>query len=190
MDLGAVDLVPQQLDRQRARLLARVPSGALPAIEMIELLVFCLGTERYAVGTEHVREVLRFGDCTPLPATPDFLIGITNVRGQILAVFDPRRLFDLPALPQADRGGEHARIIVLGDERAEFGVLADVVTEVVRLRSDAVLEAPGSVAGIARAFLRGVTADALIVLDGAILLKDQRLFIQQSEDGGSRENQL
>ena len=67
---------------------------------------------------------------------------------------------------------------------------ARALLKVIYKRPDAVLEAPGSLAGIARAFLRGVTAEALIVLDGAVLLKDQRFVIQQGEDGAPRENQL
>jgi purine-binding chemotaxis protein CheW len=75
-----------------------------------------------------------------------------------------------------------ARVIVLGGEHAEFGVVADVADEVVPLRLDEILEPPPSVAGIGREYLCGVTADALIVLDGAVLLRDGRLFIDQGEE--------
>jgi len=50
-----------------------------------------------------------------------------------------------------------SRVVVLGGERAEFGVLADAAHEVVTLRTEEVLEPPGSVAGIGREYLRGVT---------------------------------
>jgi purine-binding chemotaxis protein CheW len=163
---------------ERARTLARVPPRAPVADEVLEVVTFRLASERYAIETGHVREVVRFGDLTPVPGAPDFLAGLLNLRGEILAVFDLRRFFGV-----ADPGrGDLSRVIVLGGDRAEFGVLADAVTEVATLRVDAVREPPASVAGPGRDYLRGVTADALIVLDGAALLSDRRLFIDQAEE--------
>ena len=138
-----------------------------------------LDKERYAIETRHVREVLRVRGCTPLPGTPEFLVGITNLRGQILAVLDLRTFFGIAS----QQASELSRVIVLGHERVEFGVLADVVFEVIVLRIDELCDPPGSVGSIAREYLRGVTGDALILLDGAILLQDPRLFIDLAEDG-------
>jgi purine-binding chemotaxis protein CheW len=163
---------------ERARLLARVPPRAPEAAEVIEVITFALAGERYAVETGHVREVVRFGELTPVPGGPPFLAGLVNLRGEILAVFDLRRFFDV-----ADAGrSERARVIVLGSDRAEFGVLADAVHEVTVLRVEEVREPPASVAGAGRDYLRGVTPGALIVLDGAVLLADRRLFIDQTEE--------
>jgi purine-binding chemotaxis protein CheW len=172
---------------ERARLLARVPTLAAQAAEMVEVLIMALGPERYAVPTEHLREVFRFQEFTPLPGATGHLLGIINVRGQILALFDLANLLGVTAQPTSD----HSRILVLGEARAEFGVVADAVYEVARLRTDEIFEAPGSVASSVRPFLRGVTEQALLVLDGAALLQDPRLFIDQSEDdaSGAREKQ-
>ncbi|MBC7818114.1 MAG: hypothetical protein IAG10_14590 [Planctomycetaceae bacterium] len=54
------------------------------------------------------------------------------------------------------------------------------------MRREELLEPPGSVTGIGREYLRGVTRDALIVLDGAVLLQDARLFIDQIDEPDSR----
>jgi purine-binding chemotaxis protein CheW len=161
---------------ERARLLARVPVQETRA-EGLEVVVFTLANERYGIETRHVREVVRLTNLTPLPGAPEFLAGIINLRGSILAVLDLGKFFGLAVPELSDR----ARVIVLGEERAEFGVLAEAY-EVVTLRADAVREPPDSVAGSAREFLRGVTADALLVLDGAALLADPRLTIDQSEE--------
>jgi len=163
---------------ERARAIARVPPQALEAGAVIEIVRFVLGAERYAVETRFVREVLRAKEFTPLPGTPDFLLGITNLRGHIVAVLDLRRFFGI----DEEKPTDLSRVIVLGEERIEFGVVADAVLEVTTLPSAELREPPGSVAGIAREYLRGVTADALVVLDGAILLKDPRLTIDLSED--------
>lgn len=170
---------------ERARALARVPPQAPAAADVVEVLVLTLANERYAIETSHLREVLRFQEFTPLPQVPDFCIGITNLRGQILPLFDLRKFFGVAA----QEATEHSRIVVLGGERGDMGLLADAVLEVARLRTDEVLEPPGSMAGAAREFVRGVTENALIVLDGGVLLKDPRLVIDQGEDSGlpSRE---
>jgi purine-binding chemotaxis protein CheW len=165
---------------ERAHALARVSSVAVPSAELIHVATFALGNERYALETRYVREVVRFADYTPIPETPDFLVGLTSLRGEVLAVIDLRKLLGVARQEVTDL----ARIIVLGQQHAEFGVLADAAHEVLPLRLDEILEPPASVAGIGREYLRGVTTDALIVLDGAVLLQDRRLFIDQGEEVG------
>src|SRR5205823_2178792 len=161
--------------------LARVPAQALRAGEVLEVARFLLADEFYAIETRHVTKVVRLIDITPVPGAPDFLVGVINLRGEILAVVDLRKFFDITVQASTDL----SRVIVLGDDRDEFGVLADAVHEVVTLRTNEVLEPPGSVMGIERQYLRGVTKDALIVLDGAALLRDSRIFIDQGDDSGA-----
>jgi purine-binding chemotaxis protein CheW len=178
---GAARLSPEQAQavmQERARALARVPARPPDAAEVIEVATFSLAKELYAIETRHVCEVARFVDVTPVAGAPDFFAGLLNLRGEILAVFDVRRFFGLPAAGVSDL----SRVIVLGRERVEFGMLADALGEVRSLRIDELHELPGSVAGISREFVRGVTAGAMIVLDGAVMLRDERLFIDQAED--------
>ena len=171
---------PEQARRimdERARALARVPPAARPGAERIELVTFALANERYAVEMRCVREVARLVDVTPVPGTPDFIVGVTNLRGTVLAVIDLGRLFDLPRKGLTDL----ARIVVLGTDVAEFGVLADEVLGQLDLAAADILEAPAGAAGGGRAHVRGVTRDALIVLDGEALLKDERLFVEDKK---------
>src|SRR5947208_3108843 len=58
---------------ERARALARPPAAAIQAGEVLEVILFSFGDERYAIETRHVREVVRQGDCTPVPDAPDIL---------------------------------------------------------------------------------------------------------------------
>src|SRR5262249_11327106 len=146
--------------------------------ELLQVVTFALAGERYALGIEHVREVVRFTDYTPVPGAPAFLVGLLNLRGSILAVIDLRKFLGVEERGLTDL----ARVIVLGQARAEFGILADAVAEVASLRLEELLAPPESVAGIGREYLRGVTREALIVLDGAVLLGDGRLVIDQGEE--------
>jgi purine-binding chemotaxis protein CheW len=165
---------------ERARKEAQSPAAPAAAGAVLEAVVFSLGNEKYALETRFVREVVRLGDYTPLPGSPSFLLGVLNLRGEILAVMDLRSFFGIAEQAQTD----FSRVLVLGTERAEFGLLADAAQEVCRLRQDEVLEPPGSVVGAGREYVRGVTREALVFLDGAVLLHDRRLFIDQDEGAG------
>jgi chemotaxis signal transduction protein len=95
-------------------------------------------------------------------------------------VFDLRELFGIAQQELT----ELSRVIVVGEDRPEFGVLADVAQEVTTLRTDAVFPPLDSVGGAGRDYVRGVTKEGRTVLDGLALLQAQRLFIDQGEDSG------
>ena len=161
----------------RAHLLAQpLPEPPLPG-ELLDVAVFSLARERYAIETRVLREIVRFADFTPVPGAADFLVGVTNLRGEILPVVDLRRFFGLP-----DRGlTDQSRVLVLGHDRRDLGVLADETHDVVSLRTDAIF-APSSVQPSGgRAYIRGFTEEAVVVLDGDKLLRDPRLVIDHSE---------
>jgi purine-binding chemotaxis protein CheW len=159
---------------ERARLLARPPAAEVPQSELLELLVFALSGQICAVETRAVREVARFTDFSPVPGAPASLFGVTNLHGEILPVFDLRPLLGIAPTSVTNL----SRLLVLGEEREELGLLADEVQEVRSMRQDEVLEAPEALAATAGAVLLGVTRDAVIVLDGAQLLRDPRLFVR------------
>ncbi|MET0595126.1 MAG: chemotaxis protein CheW [Polyangiaceae bacterium] len=164
---------------ERARLLAR-PRETLTAQKLtgLRLATFALTGERYGLEARLVIEISRLTDFTPLPHAPDHLVGITNLRGEILPVFDLRALLGLSRRALDDM----SRLVVLGRGRAEFGVLADSTRELVVLPPNELLPPPPSVSDGARHFMRGVTKDALVVLDGEVLLDDRRLYCDQGDD--------
>src|SRR5262249_41014962 len=98
---------------ERARLAAQIPAQAPDAAQILDVVIFLLGDERYGVETRHVREVLRVKDYTPLPGTPAFLLGVFNLRGQIVPLIDLRTFFGITT----HESTETTRVLVLGDER-------------------------------------------------------------------------
>jgi purine-binding chemotaxis protein CheW len=161
----------------RARRLAEPPPEATRPGDLLNVAIFSLARERYAIETRLLREIVRLVDYTPVPGAADFLVGVTNLRGEILPVFDLRRFFGLP-----DRGlTDQSRVLVLGYDRRDLGVLADETHDVINLRTDTIF-APSSVAPSGgRAYIRGFTDEAVVVLDGDKLLRDPRLVIDHSE---------
>ena len=166
---------------ERARILAR-PAAEQARADRLELLVFGLSRESYALETRLLREVGRFTDFTSLPGASPLLFGITNLRGEILPVFDLRRLAGLPPKGLSDL----SRLLVLGEEdRAELGLLADEVIEVRSVAPGEIFAPPETLAAAGRNLLRGVTRDAVMVIDGDALLRDPRLFASNNAAAGA-----
>jgi purine-binding chemotaxis protein CheW len=164
------------LESRALQLAQPLPEAPRPG-DLLDVVVFSLARERYALETRLLREIVRFADFTPVPGAADFLLGVTNLRGEILPVVDLRRFFGLP-----DRGlSDQSRVLVLGHDRRELGVLADETHDVIKLRADAILAPRSTAPSGGRAYIRGFTDEAVVVLDGEKLLRDPRLIIDHSE---------
>jgi purine-binding chemotaxis protein CheW len=160
---------------ERARKLAQVPD-VLEVGETYEVLAFGLGPERYCIETRYTREVVRFVDYAPIPGTPDFVVGVTNLRGEVVCIIDLRKFFGTSQRGLTDL----SRVIALGTETTEFGIVADQVFQVSALRAKDILHPPESTE-VGHEYLLGVTREAAIILDGAALLRDPKLIIEYDE---------
>ncbi len=166
---------------ERARALARVPAREPGPSEVMEVATLTLAGQRYAIETRYITKVVRLTDFTPVPGTPGFLGGVLNLRGEILALIDLRAFLGISGMGLTDL----SRIVVLGLDRNEFGIMADAVQEVTTLRVAEILEAPASIPGAGRPYLTGVTVDGRVVLDGGALLLDEGLYIDQGDEPGA-----
>ena len=164
-----------QILHARAVVLARSPELAPTADTVLDVLEFRLAQERYAVETRYVREVYPLKDLTPLPCTPPFVLGIVNVRGHLLPVLDLKKFFDLPETGLTDL---HC-IILVHDGDLEFGLLADVIVGMQSLPVATLQSAPSTLTDIRRDYLKGVTAEGLVVLDLARLLADSQIIVHE-----------
>jgi purine-binding chemotaxis protein CheW len=163
---------------ERARELARASPTEGAAGECVHAVTFALASELYAVEYAFVRDIHPLKDFTPIPGVPSFVLGIVNLRGEILSIIDFRGLFELPA-----RGlGELNKVIILRNQRMEFGILADEVLGV-RVIPRAEIRAPiATLTGIGAEYLIGITDDGMIVLDAKRILGDERIIVDQGED--------
>src|SRR5690348_7135358 len=134
--------------------------------DTLELVSFQLKGEFYAIEARYVYEVMQPPEITIIPHTPDFLQGVINLRGEIFAVFDFNQLFGLGRSTIEDA----SRLIVLGNSHPQFAFVADAAEEVktIHISELSLLTAP--FASIRKEIVRGVTADALVILDGQELL--------------------
>ena len=161
--------------KNRARALAKeveIPDANLQFMEIIE---FSLAWETYAVESKYVKEIYPLKDFTPIPGTPPFVLGLANVRGQILSVIDLKKFFNLP-----EKGlGELNKIIIVRNELMEFGILADVIMGTRRVMLEDIGQSPPTISGIGAEYLRGVTKERMVVLDMEKILSDTKIVVNQ-----------
>jgi purine-binding chemotaxis protein CheW len=130
--------------------------------EEIQLVVFSLGREEFAVEVTQVREIMRMEEITRMPKTPSFVEGIINLRGQIIAVVDLAKRLNIEA---GEMSGD-TRIIVVEAEDIKVGMIVDSVSEVLRVSADAVEPSPTLATDVSAVYLRGVVKqdNRLIIL--------------------------
>ena len=138
-------------------LAAPLEAAAPPAeaVERIEYLTFLLGTEEYGVEIARVREVMRSPPITEVPRAPPDVLGVITVRGEVVAVFDPRRRLGLPRATSAEGG----RVIIVDDGAGPCGLLVDAVASVARLPKGSIEACPQGIGGASADCLQGIGRD-------------------------------
>lgn len=169
----------RQILKARAQALAREPGKMETAAECLEAVEFLLAGERYAVESRHVREIFPLENLTPLPGTPAFVLGIINIRGEILSVIDIKKFFELPDKGLTDLN----KVIVLQSESMLFGILADVIAGVRQIPATGIQPSLPTLTGIREEYLRGITAERTIILDAEKLLADEKIIVQEQVEG-------
>ncbi len=115
---------------------------------------FRVDDELYGIDVMQVKEVLRFSEITPVPGADTSILGIINLRGNVVTVIDTRQMFGLPMVPYDD----DTRVIVVEfNEQEVIGLVVDSVDEVINLPHNDVDRAP-SVSGddSTKRFVQGV----------------------------------
>lgn len=174
-DAGSLPAGEQQrILRERALALAREPEKAETA-ERLEVVEFLLAHELYGIESSYIREVHPLKELTPLPCTPPFVLGIMNVRGKVLSVIDLRKFFDLPEKGLTDLN----KVIIVNDDAMEFGILADAILGVRLIPARDLQPSLPTLTEVRADYLKGVTEERLVVLDGGKILMDKRIVVHE-----------
>ncbi len=124
------------------------------ATNMAKHVVFALEGTLYAVPMANVLEIQRPPRITTLPHVPEWLRGVTNMRGEVLSVVDLRMLLGLPAL----EGSKTERLVVVQSTREEIavGLVVDQVVGIRGIGADALQPCSALMSGPLASFIRGV----------------------------------
>ena len=164
----------QSILRQRAETLAKSAPARAEMPTHAVFVEFILGQERYAIESSFIREILVMKDFTAIPSLPSFVVGVINLRGQIVSIVDLKKVFELP-----DKGiSELNKVIVVTNAVNEFGVLADEISDMRPIDISDIATGLPTLNGTRGRYLRGITQDAVAVLDIEKLLSDDALIIK------------
>jgi purine-binding chemotaxis protein CheW len=138
----------------------------------VQLVVFSLDDQRYALHLEAVNRIVPAVEVTPLPKSPDIILGVINVQGSIIPVINIRRRFRIPEreLSIADR------MIVARTPRRAVGLIVDTVTGIVEIAEQDVIRAESIIPGTS--YLEGLVK----VEDGIVLIHDLDKFLSLDEE--------
>jgi purine-binding chemotaxis protein CheW len=137
-----------------------------------QFVTFILMDEVYGINVMQVQEVLRVTEIAPVPGAPSYVLGIVNLRGNVVTVIDTRKRFGLASTELDDS----SRIIVIESERQVVGILVDAVAEVVELRENEIDAAPNVGTEESSRYIQGVATQEdrlLILVDLNKLLTDE-----------------
>lgn len=176
LDDGISDDVLAKILSARAYDLAKLPPEDADG-EILNLLVFILDGGRYGIEIAYVREIRPVTQLTPVPRTPDFIVGIFSSRGRLISIIDLRAFAGLPKTGLTDE----SKIIVVANEDTgmEIGFLADNVEDVANVFADELQPALTTQTGRRAKFTKGITPGLLTVLDLNALLNDTKLVVQE-----------
>lgn len=139
---------------------------------VLQYVTFKLDDETYGINVMRIQEVLRYTEIAPVPGSPDYVLGIINLRGNVVTVIDTRRRFALPESEITDA----TRIVVIEAENQVVGVLVDSVAEVVYLKQSEIETAPNVGNDESAKFIQGVcnkNGELIILVEFEKMLSDE-----------------
>lgn len=139
---------------------------------ILRWVTFYLDNEKYGINVMLVQEVLRVTEIAPVPGSPDYVLGIINLRGNVVTVIDTRKRFGLEPRELDDA----ARIVIVESNDQVVGIMVDSVAEVVDLKVSEVEAAPNVGTEDSSRFIQGVASqegELLIIVDLNKLLTDE-----------------
>ena len=160
-------------DKDDFRNTMHATTGAFGEEKLVQFVVFSLGDEEFGVDIEQVSEIVRIGKFAPIPDSPEFIRGLTNVRGTIIAVIDLKKRFAL----REEKGVEGKHIIITREQKNLLGIMVDEVTEVLRVAQKEIRPAPGMTTVIHKKYMSGV----IIVGERMIILLDLKSVLSEEE---------
>ena len=139
-------------------------TGVSEGIGTLQLVSFRLASEEYGIEITKVQEIILMGETTRVPQTPEYIMGLINLRSTVIPIVDLRLRF---GLTQEDTTDE-TRIMVVNVAGKTIGIIVDAVSEVLRISQEQIAPPPPTVAGLGREYLTGLVKlekRLLILLD-------------------------
>jgi purine-binding chemotaxis protein CheW len=119
-----------------------------------ELIAFRIGDQEFCVNIMHVREIRGWTPATALPHSPNYLLGVINLRGVVLPIIDLSMRLGMKTSAPSDR-----HVIIVTQVRSKIiGLLVDAVSDILTISDDVIQPTPEVTSEFERSFSRGIIA--------------------------------
>src|SRR5689334_14499994 len=119
-------------------------------------LTFRMMDEIFAIDVVKVLEILELSKITRVPRSPEFMVGIINLRGNVLPVIDARLKFGMPRKEATVDSCIIVMTIDVDGEHVTLGALVDSVSEVLEIQTESIQKSPSIGAQYNTAFIDGL----------------------------------
>ncbi|WP_428775807.1 chemotaxis protein CheW [Vibrio sp.] len=120
-----------------------------------EFLSFELDGDEYAVPILDVREVRGWSEVRQVPNSPEFLLGVLEIRGEYVPIVDLRMRF---GLKPAEISPTTVVIVLNDSDRNPLGIIVDAVAEVYQLSAGEIKQAPSVIESVKQPYIKGIAA--------------------------------
>lgn len=127
-----------------------------------QIATFNVGNLLLGVNIDVVQEINRQLDVTEVPHAPDSVLGVINLRGEVVTVIDIRTLLGMQQREITNK----CRCVVIHSHDELIGVLVDSVADILSVAQSEIEPAPANIDGVEGKFFQGVYAldDCVVVL--------------------------
>lgn len=120
--------------------------------DLKEFLCFTLGDEEYAIDITVAREIIKRKEITEVPKTADFIMGIVSIRGEVVPVFDIKKLLNI----QDDKVSMSSKFVLLNHNGETVSICVDGITQITKISFTGIEATPINISGAKQEFIKGV----------------------------------
>ena len=156
---------------------------------MSQYLTFMLGSEEFGADILRVQGIQGWDSATPIPKSPDYVLGVTNLRGSVVPIIDLRRRF---ALPDQEFGPTTVVIVVKVESPTQdriIGMVVDAVSEVYSVDAEEIQPAPDFGSNVDTRFIKGLAPmdERLLILLSIDELLNETVDIEINEQTANEQ---
>ena len=138
-----------------------------------QVVAFSLADEDYAVPIKNVKEIILIDGITQVPQMPHFILGVINLRGQVIPVIDLRKRLNLTVAEI----NEQSRIMVSRIDGRIVGLVVDAVSQVMKIDPKQIQDPPETIASVTSDYITGIAK----ISEQMIICLDLQRILDQSQ---------
>jgi purine-binding chemotaxis protein CheW len=143
--------------------------------DVIEIICFKMGNDVYALEDRFVQELYPYMLPTKVPCTPEFVLGIVNIRGNFISVVDLELFLGM----KKNENSKEGFILLCSNKKMEFALKIEEILDGIKISAKSIQPLPQSLNIKKEELIEGVTQEGVILLSGKKLLEDSRIVVHE-----------